>query len=129
MSKFDLSAAVVGALVALGLIAPVAIVARLVSGGELSSAWDAGFTIYILVATFIGAGVGGRRHPDTPMIHGAAAGAMTYLGARVVSAIVSGEVPNVIGLVLALLIFASIGAVGGRVATRFDERSSSEPHP
>lgn len=129
MSRFDVSAAVVGALVALGLIVPVAIVARLVSGGQLSSTWDAGFTIFILVATFIGAGVSGRRRPDTPMMHGAAAGALTYLGARVVSALASGEMPNVIGLVLALLIFASVGAVGGRVATILHERSSSEPQP
>jgi putative membrane protein (TIGR04086 family) len=127
VKRFDVTAAVIGALVALGLIVPVAIVVRLVSGGDLSSTWDAGFTIYILVATFVGSGVSGRRRPDTPMIHGAAAGALTYLGARIVSAIASGEVPNVIGLVLALLIFASVGAVGGRVATMLHERSSSGP--
>ncbi len=127
MTRFDLPTVVVGALVSLGLIVPVAIVARLVSGGDLSSGWDTGFTIFIFVATAIGAGVSGRRRPDTPMMHGAAAGALTYIGARVVSAIASGELPNVVGLILALMIFAGVGAIGGRFATMLAERSNREP--
>lgn len=127
MTRLDLPTVVVGALVSLGLIVPVAIVARLVSGGDLSSGWDTGFTIFILVATFIGAGTSGRRQPDTPMMHGAAAGALTYVGARVVSAIASGEMPNIVGLILALMIFAGVGAIGGRVATMLADRSNREP--
>jgi putative membrane protein (TIGR04086 family) len=125
--KIDVPAVIAGALVALGLIVPVALIARLVAGGDLSSGWDAGFTIFIFIATFIGAGVAGRREPETPMIHGAAAGALTYIGARIVSAIVSGEMPNIIGLVLALMIFAGVGAIAGRVATMLVERSEQEP--
>ena len=75
MTKIDLPAVAVGALTSLVLIVPAAVIARIVAGGDLSSGWDTGFTIYIFVATFIGAGVAGRRQPDTPMMHGAAAGA------------------------------------------------------
>jgi putative membrane protein (TIGR04086 family) len=128
VTRIELSSVVAGALVSLALIVPVALVARVVSGGDLSSGWDTGFTIFILLATFLGAGVSGRRRPETPMIHGAAAGALTYIGARIVSAIASGEMPNVIGLVLALMIFAGVGAVGGRVATLVAERAGREPH-
>lgn len=127
MTKIDLPAVAAGALVSLGLIVPVAVLARLVAGGNLSSGWDTGFTIYIFIATFIGAGVAGRRQPDTPMIHGAAAGAVTYIGARVVSALASGDMPNLIGFVLALMIFAGVGAIGGRVTTMLIERSEQEP--
>jgi putative membrane protein (TIGR04086 family) len=131
VTRLDLPAIVVGALIALGLIVPVALIARLISGGDdLSSAWNNGFTIYIMLATVIGAGYAGRRRPDTPMIHGAATGALTYLAARVVSAIASGEVPNIIALVFALGIFAALGAIGGFVATTFGRRSSpQEPQP
>ena len=87
VTKIDVPAVAVGALISLVLIVPAAVIARIVAGGDLSSGWDTGFTIYIFVATFIGAGVAGRRQPDTPMIHGAAAGALTYIGARVVSAV------------------------------------------
>ena len=52
---------------------------------------------------------------------------LTYIGARVVSALASGEIPNVIGLVLALMIFAGVGAIGGRVATLLVEQSEQEP--
>jgi hypothetical protein len=127
VTKINLPAVVAGALVSLGLIVPVALIARIVAGGNLSSGWDTGFTIFIFVATFIGAGVAGRRQPDTPMIHGAAAAAVTYIGARVVSALASGEMPNVIGLALALMIFAGVGAIGGRVATMLVQPSEQEP--
>jgi putative membrane protein (TIGR04086 family) len=129
VTKIDVPAVIAGVLLSLGLIVPVALIARLVAGGDLSSGWDVGFTIFIFIATFIGAGVAGRRQPDTPMIHGAAAGALTYIGARVVSAIVSGEMPNIIGLILALMIFAAVGAIAGRVATMLVERSEQEPRP
>lgn len=124
MSRFDGPAVIAGVLVALGLIVPVALVARLVSGGELSDAWDSAFTIYILAATFVGGGVTGRRAPDTPMIHGAAAGAITYIGARIVSALASGEMPNVLGVLFALILFAAVGAIGGLVSTLLVARST-----
>jgi putative membrane protein (TIGR04086 family) len=130
VTRLDRRAIVVGTLVALGLIVPVALIARLVSSGDdLSSAWDNGFTIYIMIATVIGAGYTGRRQPDTPMIHGAATGALTYLAARIVSAVVSGDVPNIIALVFALGIFAALGAIGGFVATTFGRRSSQGSQP
>lgn len=123
MSRIDLPAALAGALVALGLIVPVALVARVVSGGELSDAWDSAFTIYILAVTFIGGGVSGRRRPDTPTVHGAIAGAVTYIGARIVSAIASGEMPNLFGVLVALVLFAAVGALGGLVSTMVSTRS------
>ena len=101
----------------LALIAPVALVARLVVGDDdTSSAWGGAFTAFIMVATLVASGFAGRREPETPMIHGAAAGALTYVLARTVSAVLAGEVPNVIALVFALLIFAALGAIGGFVA-------------
>ena len=127
MNRIDVPTVIVGALVSLGLIVPVALVARLVAGGDdVSSGWNNAFTVFIIVATLIGAGVAGRRRPDTPMMHGAAAGTLTYVAARLVSAIASGEVPNVIALAFALLVFAAIGAIGGFVAGALSHRSSGQ---
>lgn len=115
-----------GALVALGIIVPVALIARLIAGGDdVSSGWNTAFTVLIVGATILGSGVAARRQPDTPMIHGAAAAALTYVVARVVSIIASGDVPNVIALVFALLVFAGIGAIGGFLTSSFGRRA---PH-
>jgi putative membrane protein (TIGR04086 family) len=126
----DVRSVILGSLVSLAIIVPVALIARLVVGDDdTSSAWGGAFTVFIMVATLVGSGYAGRRQPETPMIHGAAAGALTYVIARVVSAALSGDVPNVIALVLALLVFAALGAIGGFVATAFVRDSSSrEPH-
>jgi putative membrane protein (TIGR04086 family) len=128
--SFDARSAILGSLVSLAIIVPVALVARIVVGDDdTSSTWGGVFTVFIMLATLVGSGYAGRRRPDTPMIHGAAAGALTYVIARVVSAVFSGEVPNVIALVFALGIFAALGAIGGFVATSLLRGSSSrEPH-
>jgi putative membrane protein (TIGR04086 family) len=123
--KVDVRAIVMGSLVSLAVIVPVALVARLVVGDDdTSSAWDGVFTGFVMFATVVGSGVAGRHQPDTPMIHGAAAGALTYLLARAVSSAVSGEVPNIIALVFALFVFAALGAIGGFVAGAFVRRPS-----
>jgi putative membrane protein (TIGR04086 family) len=126
VSRLDLPAVLVGALVALGIIVPIALVARLIAGGDdVSSGWNTAFTVLIVGATIVGSGFAARRQPDTPMIHGAAAAALTYVVARVVSIIASGDVPNVIALAFALLVFAGIGAIGGFLASAFGRRA---PH-
>jgi putative membrane protein (TIGR04086 family) len=131
VSRVDVPTVVVGALVSLGLIVPVALIARLAAGGDdVSSGWNSAFTVWIIVATLIGGVIAGRRQPDTPMIHGAAAGALAYVAARVVSIIASGEIPNIIALVFALLVFAAIGAIGGFVASVLTRPTSGRtPEP
>jgi putative membrane protein (TIGR04086 family) len=123
--KLDARSVVLGALVSLAIILPVALVARLVvDDDESSNAWGGAFTAFIMVSTLIGSGFAGRRQPETPMIHGAAAGALTYVVARAVSTVLSGEVPNAIALAFALVVFAALGAIGGFIATTFARRSS-----
>lgn len=120
MSRLDASAVVFGALLSLALIVPVALIARLLVGDdEVSAAWNGAFTVFIIVATLIGSGFAARRRPDTAMMHGAAAAVLTYVVARLVSAVISGELPNVLAVVFAVLVFAGIGAIGGFVATTF----------
>jgi putative membrane protein (TIGR04086 family) len=130
VSDLDVRTVVAGSLVSLAIIVPVALIARLVVGDDdTSSAWSGAFTIFIMVATLVGSGFAGRRRPDTPMIHGAAAGALTYVAARVVSAVLSGEVPNIVALVFAVFVFAALGAIGGFVATSFVRGSSNRESP
>lgn len=119
MRRLDLQSTVIGALVSLALVVPVALIARLVAGDDVTPAWNGAFTGFVVVATLIGGGAAGRRQPDLPMMHGAAAGVLSYVAARVVSALASGDVPNVIALVFALLVFAAFGAVGGYAAAAF----------
>jgi putative membrane protein (TIGR04086 family) len=120
VSRLDLPAILVGALVSLGIIVPVALIARLAAGGDdVSSGWNAAFTVLIVGATIVGSGVAARRQTETPMIHGAAAGVLTYVAARLVSIIASGDVPNVIALAFALIVFAAIGAIGGFLVAAF----------
>lgn len=127
MSRLNYPAVIVGALVSLGIIVPVALIARIVAGGDdVSSTWNNAFTVLIIVATLIGSGIAARRERETPMMHGAAAGALTYAAARVVSVIASGDLPNVIALALAVLVFAAIGAIGGFLATAWIGRSSNQ---
>jgi putative membrane protein (TIGR04086 family) len=103
---------------------PVALVARLVSGGdEVGSGWNAAFTVLIIGATLVGSGFAGRRQAELPMLHGAVAGTLTYAVARTVSVIASGDVPNAIALAFALIVFAGIGAIGGFVGAALLRRS------
>jgi len=127
VSQLDVPSAIVGALISLGLIVPVALIARIVAGSDdVGSGWNAGFTAFIIVATLIGGAVAGRRQPALPMMHGAAAGALTYAAARIVSVIASGDIPNVIALTFALIVFAALGAIGGFLSTAVNRRASDQ---
>ncbi|CAM8631324.1 Protein of unknown function DUF3792, transmembrane [Acidimicrobiia bacterium] len=57
-----------------------------------------------------------RPMPSHALMHGAAAGLITFVGAQLVYLIGTLEIPNPIGIVLFGLMFSSLGTIGAYVA-------------
>lgn len=117
MSTVNVRAVLIGAGVALALVIPVVLVARVVVGDDdVAAGWQYLFAGYVLLSTLVGAAVAGRREPATPLFHGALAGLVTFVVAQVVSSIARAELPNLFAFVFFAVAFMSLGAIGGFVA-------------
>lgn len=113
MSTFDRRAVLAGVVAGLFFALPAAVVQRLAGSGSALS------PIMLAVIVFSGALAGfgaARPGPRMPLMHGALAGALTFLGPQVVFSLWTRELPNPIGLLLALMTFASLGIIGAYVA-------------
>lgn len=111
-----------GALSAMVICAPAAIVGALVGGGSI------GLLMTLLI--FFGFAAGGwaacRLGATTPLIHGAAAAALSFVviqGLGTLRRLFADESVNWIGFALGLLLASTIGVLGAMFADRLQRRS------
>jgi putative membrane protein (TIGR04086 family) len=115
VSRLNVPAILAGAGVALAVIVPVVVIARLLVD-------DAGTTArylfggLILASTMGGAIVTGRLERSTPFLHGALTGLSIFVVAQLVSSAVAASIPNPVALVFFALVFMSLGTIGGFIA-------------
>lgn len=80
------------------------------------------FLLAILAGMFVGGFVAGSKQPDTPLTHGALAGAVAYLVAQTATVFVgvfsNNDLKSPVVYVFNTLLSASFGVVGGLVAER-----------
>jgi putative membrane protein (TIGR04086 family) len=116
--RVNLRAVIVGFGVALAITLPVALLARVaVDDPDADSAWATTVAVTSLLAAGLGGFITGRIERAHPVFNGSLAGGTLYVVMRVVVSIASGEVPNAVSLVLAVLLYISVGALGGSLAS------------
>lgn len=122
MNAFDRRVIIAGAVSGLFFALPAAVLQRTVFEDSAMAG------VMLAVVLFAGAlaGYGAARPlPRNPLVHGAAAGLLTFVGAQLVYAIAAREVPNPIGVVFGALLFASLGTIGAYVAVWSGARGAS----
>jgi putative membrane protein (TIGR04086 family) len=121
---FDRRAILVGAFNGLFFALPAAILQRTVFSGTALAG------VMLGIVFFAGALAGyaaARPLPPRALPHGAAAGAITFLGAEIVYLIATRDFTNPLGLILSIvlfaLVFASLGTIGAMVAVSRGSRT------
>lgn len=113
MNQYDRQAIVAGALSGLFFALPAAVLQRTVFH-------DTGLSGVMLAVIFFAGALAGyaaaRAFPPHPLVHGALAGAVTFVGPEVVFLIAARDVPNPLAIVFGLLMFSSLGTIGAYVA-------------
>lgn len=125
--RIDWRVAVQGALLALAVALPPAIVVRLLKGGDLAGK-ESNLWVITVLAIFAGFALGGftaaRRRPRTGLEHAAVAAGLAFGGIAVYSILrhlVTGDALDVrffVQLVLDGTITVSIGVLGGWAGVR-----------
>jgi putative membrane protein (TIGR04086 family) len=113
MSTFDRRVVAAGAIAGLFFALPAAILGRTVFEDTALAG------VMVVVVLFSGALAGyaaARPLPRQPLVHGAAAGLVTFVGAQLVYLLVAREVPHPIALIFGALLFSSLGTIGAYVA-------------
>jgi putative membrane protein (TIGR04086 family) len=113
VTAFDRRVVIAGAVSGLFFALPAAVLQRTVFEDSAMAG------VMLVVVFFAGALAGygaARSAPPQPLVHGAAAGLVTFVGAQLVYAVAAREVPNPVGLVFGALLFASLGTIGAYVA-------------
>ena len=117
MGAFDRRSILVGAFNGLFFALPAAILQRTIFSGTALAG------VMLAIVFFAGAFAGyaaARPLPPHALPHGAAAGAVTFLGAEIVYLIATRNFSNPLGLILSIvlfaLVFASLGTIGAMVA-------------
>ena len=112
MSALDRRVLLAGILNGLFFALPAAVVRQAVGPGIVAS-------IMLGIVLFSGALAGyaaARSLPERAFMHGAIAGAITFVGAQLVYTVWTRTFPNPIALAFWLLAFASLGSIGAYVA-------------
>ena len=132
--RLDWRVAAQGALLALAVALPPAIVVRLLAGGD-TSGQESNAWVVAVIGIFAGFAVGGhlaaRKRPANGITHAAAAGALAYAALAVYTLIrhvVTSQTVDAalfVQLALAGTIVISIGVLGGWVAIRQAARARS----
>ncbi len=124
MGIFDRRAILVGAFNGLFFALPAAILQRTIFSGTALAG------VMLGIVFFAGALAGyaaARPLPPRALPHGAAAGAITFLGAEIVYLIATRDFTNPLGLILSIvlfaLVFASLGTIGAMVAVSRGSRT------
>ena len=113
MSAFDRRVVVAGAVSGLFFALPAAVLQRTVFEGTAMAG------VMLAVVLFAGAlaGFGAARPlPPQPLVHGALAGLVTFVGAELVYVVAARQLPHPVGLVFGALLFSSLGTIGAYVA-------------
>jgi len=113
MNTFDRRVVLSGAIAGLFFALPAALLGRTVFEDTAMAG------VMVVVVLFSGALAGyaaARPLPRNPLVHGAAAGLVTFVGAQVVYLLVTRDVPNPIALIFGALLFSSLGTIGAYVA-------------
>jgi hypothetical protein len=119
----DARAVTRGALGAIGLFAPVALVLHALSGGDKdSNAWIP-LVFVFLFAFMFGGWLAAYDRPATPLVHGASASAAGFAAVLVVVLLVKAIAGTAsLGAVIAGIVFleiaAGLGLVGGLLASK-----------
>src|SRR5213592_2788346 len=87
MSAVDWRAVRLGAVAALALALPAGLIGAVVVNDESNNGVFV-FFLVIMAGMLVGGFVAGSKRPDSPLTHGAAAAAIAYLAAQVVTVIV-----------------------------------------
>jgi putative membrane protein (TIGR04086 family) len=125
VSRVDVKAVLLGAGVALLLIVPVVVAARLLVGDEdVDPTWQIVFAGYVLASTVVGSAVAGRHQPEAPMLHGGLAGVVTFVVAQAISSLARSDAPNPLAFVFFTIVFMSLGVIGGLVSGYVRPRSN-----
>jgi len=121
---FDRRAILVGAFNGLFFALPAAILQRTIFSGTALAG------VMLAIVFFAGALAGyaaARPLPPRALPHGAAAGAITFLGAEIVYLVATRDFTNPLGLILSIvlfaLVFASLGTIGAMVAVSRGSRT------
>jgi putative membrane protein (TIGR04086 family) len=124
MGAFDRRSILVGAFNGLFFALPAAILQRTVFSGTALAG------VMLGIVFFAGALAGyaaARPLPPRALPHGAAAGAITFLGAEIVYLIATRDFTNPLGLILSIvlfaLVFASLGTIGAMIAVSRGSRT------
>lgn len=114
--RIDPRAAGIGAGVALAIVVPVTVVARIAVPHPENTRWPYLLFAVIMAAFVIGGAVAGRLAAGRGPAHGAAAGLVAVLVVLAYS-VVAGTSPPLLGVIVYLALFAALGAVGGLLAS------------
>jgi putative membrane protein (TIGR04086 family) len=124
VGMFDRRSILVGAFNGLFFALPAAILQRTVFSGTALAG------VMLGIVFFAGALAGyaaARPLPPRALPHGAAAGAITFLGAEIVYLIATRDFTNPLGLILSIvlfaLVFASLGTIGAMIAVSRGSRT------
>ena len=124
MGMFDRRSILVGAFNGLFFALPAAILQRTVFSGTALAG------VMLGIVFFAGALAGyaaARPLPPRALPHGAAAGAITFLGAEIVYLVATRDFTNPLGLILSIvlfaLVFASLGTIGAMIAVSRGSRT------
>ena len=113
MSVLDRRVVVSGAIAGLCFALPAAVLQRTI----FEDTAMAGVMLAIVFFSAALAGYGAARPlPPKPLVHGALAGLLTFVGAELVFVIVARELPHPLALIFGVLLFSSLGTIGAYVA-------------
>lgn len=122
MSPLDVRAVLSGAVVALVIAVPPAVLAQIESDRDAleGSNWVLLLFAVVLAGFVVGGAVAARRGPSNPLLNGAAAALLAYAvvqGYGIVRRLGDGDDIRWLGMVFAALLAASCGTVGAIVGT------------
>lgn len=122
LKDLDPRAVVIGAIVALAIAVPPAVLAQIQSDRDTleGSNWVLVLFAVVLLAFIIGGYVAARRGPVAPLVNGAAAALLAYAlvqGYGVIRRLADGDEIRWLGILFAALLATSCGTVGAVLAT------------
>ena len=113
MNQYDRQAILYGAFSGLFFALPAAVLQRTVLD---EAPWSGLMLVVVIFAAALAGYAAARDSPPRPLVHGALAGVVTFVGPQVVYLIAAREVPNPIAIAFGALLFASLGTIGAYVA-------------
>ena len=121
MRQIDWRAAGTGALAALLLALPAALIGAIVVDDDSNNGVFV-FYVVIMAGILLGGFVAGSKRPDAPLTHGAVAAVLAYFVAQALAVIVKlaadSKLASPAAYVFNTLLMASLGVVGGLIAER-----------